>query len=415
VTTRLRVAVASDIHADANIDEPRDSYVRTEPPRRQAFSNPLRDLIRFVDRERITADILLCPGDMTNRSDNTGKLYAWMALNELADALQADALYATPGNHDLETHSPVPDPTAALRTLSPSYPTRDAARDDLFWRDGYCVVEDPVSRFVILNSCLGFPSHPGAAADEVEINEYKVALDRGAFLESTQIALENDFSSWPHKPVNVLMTHHHVAEHEKRHLFKDTYGPMGRGDELLGLLDRYPGTGRWLVVHGHKHVPLIANASGGSASTPIVMSAASVGGKLWHPIVSVTRNQFHILEFHVETVLGLPDLRGVCESYMWGFGDGWGIAANTQAGLPAMCGFGVSHDHRDLARRVASLLSPADEIVKWDLVVEHVPEITYQSHRDLLLLDDALADLGFVVVPDRRGRRRQLVRTDDDD
>ncbi len=85
--TVLRVAVVSDIHADAALDEPRDSYVRTEPPKRLALSNPLRDLVDFVDQTRLRADILLCPGDMTNRSDDVGKIYAWRTLNELADAL----------------------------------------------------------------------------------------------------------------------------------------------------------------------------------------------------------------------------------------------------------------------------------------------------------------------------------------
>lgn len=415
MSAHLRVAVASDIHADGGFDEPSDSYVRTEPPQRSAFSNPLRDLIRYVDKERIRADILVCPGDMTNRSDNVGKTYAWSALNELAEALRASTLLATPGNHDLETHSPSPDPSGPLRTLSPSYPTRDALRDASFWRDGFCVVEDETSRLVILNSCLAFPVHPGHSAAPEEVEAYNVALDRGAFPEVTQIELEELIPSWEYRAVNLLVTHHHVAEHEKRHLFKDTYGAMVRGDELLGMLDRYSNAGRWLVIHGHKHVPLIANASGGSGTTPIVMSAASVGGKLWHPIVSVTRNQFHILEFHTDAVLGLPDMRGICESYMWGFGDGWGAASSVQAGLPAQCGFGVMCDHRDLARRVVRAMPAEEPLAPWGALVAQVPELTYQGHRDLVLLDEALAEFGFLVVLDRKGRRRHLVKAAEDE
>lgn len=115
----LRVAVASDMHADGALDEPSDSYVRTEPPERLAYSNPLRDLIRFVAAKKMMrADVLLCPGDMTNRSDDLGKMYVWRALNELAEALGAEKLYAAPGNHDLETHTPVPDPAAVLKNLT---------------------------------------------------------------------------------------------------------------------------------------------------------------------------------------------------------------------------------------------------------------------------------------------------------
>jgi hypothetical protein len=191
---------------------------------------------------------------------------------------------------------------------------------------------------------------------------------------------------------------------------------MHRGDELVEILDRYDNAGRWLVIHGHKHVPLLVNAAGNSAGTPIVLSAASLGGKLWHPIVTVTRNQFHMLEFHTDTVPGLPDLRGVCHSFMWGFGTGWSVSSDVQAGLPAACGFGITHDHRDLARRVDSnMTASGSEISDWADVVAAIPELTYQGPRDFNLFERRLEELRLQVVRDRNGRRRRVVRVDDDD
>ena len=133
---RLRVAVVSDIHAAS--DAPDDTYVATEPPVSEPKQHPLADLLLLARHDQnVRADILLCPGDLTNRSDDAGKVYGWRMLNELADALGAQRLIASPGNHDLQTHLPVADPAQVLKNFTPSYPSREPHADEEFWRDGF--------------------------------------------------------------------------------------------------------------------------------------------------------------------------------------------------------------------------------------------------------------------------------------
>lgn len=390
---KLRVAVFSDIHADVQSS---DTYVMAEPPNSLENEQPLADLLSFIESRPLQADVVLCPGDLGNRSNDTGKAYGWKILNKISERLGASLLVASPGNHDLQTHERVPDPAALLKNLSPSYPSRDESRDLAFWDAGLQIVEGEIFRIVNLNSCASFPEHPGVFEGQSEQKQYFSALDRGAFSAQQQAKLEHFLSTASPKSVNILMCHHHPVEHERRQLFKDTYGAMSRGSELIEVLEAAAHCGRWMIVHGHKHIPLLSGF-GNSANSPIVFCAASVGGKLWHPIVTVTRNQFHVINFEISPSLGLSKFRGTIESYMWGYGAGW-VPAQPLSGLPAYCGFGVLHDHRDLVDQVVAYMSErALEFERWGTLIAAIPSLKYQTPTDFKLFEAALASAGMVL------------------
>lgn len=410
--TILRLAIASDIHADQWADgESKETYVKVQPPASPQNEHPMADLLRFVADRGLVADFVVCPGDLSNRANDLGKSYGWAQLHELASAMGGARVIATPGNHDLTTRDPVPDPAAALKNLAPTYPTSDAALDAEFWDSGFTIVDGEDFRILVLNSCYDYPPHPGADATPDQIDDYRSILDRGGFPEELQINLESRLATLDAKSVNIALLHHHPVEHERRQVFKDTYGPMRRGLDLIRVLDEHPNAGRWFVIHGHKHVPRIVTAAGDSANAPVVMGAASLGGKLWHPIVTVTRNQFHIVEFHLSHETGLTPMRGTIASYMWGFGAGWSISSRRNCGLPPECGFGPTTDHRALAELVAvHLTANVIEFERWDHLTDTIPALRYQSPRDFDMFEEELMGQGIVLVRDRQERVLQAAR-----
>lgn len=405
---RVRFAVLSDIHADTTVN--RDTYVSAEPPPSTPRQQPMADLLGFIEsRDDLKVDSVLCPGDLSNKSSDQGKLYGWSMLQRIAAALDAESVIATPGNHDIETHRHVPDPAAILKTLAPSYPTGVPAVDAGFWARGFALVESEHYRVLTLNSCYNFPVHPGTFGDDEEERRYKAALDKGSFSEQMQTELTTVLAGLDEKAVNILLCHHHPLEHQLSEFFKDTYGPMDRGGELVDMLDHATNCGRWTVVHGHKHVPQLSVA-GYSANSPILFCSASLGGQLWHPIVTVTRNQFHILEFEIDRAPRLARTRGTIRSFMWGYGAGW-KAAQDMSGLPARCGFGMIHDHRDLADRVVTFMRDnALEFVRWEALSIEVPELRYQGPRDMELFDEHLSVLGYTLQRDRHGNLLEVAR-----
>lgn len=407
--TSLRVAVLSDIHA--SVDAIDDTYVLVEPPARPFNEQPIQDLLRFVAATRLKADILISPGDLTNRSDNVGRQYAWTKLHELAREMGANHLFAAPGNHDFTTHDPVPNPSAGLQLLDPSFPSGDRTTDSRFWTDGFLIVENELFRILIVNSCVDAPSHPGPAAGPEEMRRYKSALDRGRFPERVQTALESRLAQLEGELLNIAVVHHHPIEHESRSIFRDSYGPMDRGHELLRVLEECVSSGRWFVIHGHKHVPRLISSLGGTANAPLLLGAASIGGKLWHPVVTVTRNQFHIIEFELDQRPDLARLRGSVESFMWCFGDGWKVASRSGAGLPPRCGFGQVINHRVLAQSVHSHIDELGvEYVRWDSLAMSLPAVLYQSPRDFELFERELTAFGYVIERDGNERIRRVAK-----
>lgn len=405
----LRVAVVSDIHAD-EIDA--DTYAICEPPIPLRSEHPLSDLLAYVNSCALRADIVLSAGDMTNKANEAGVSYAWGRIQALAAALHAHAVYGSPGNHDLITRSPTAVRDVYLKLLSPSFPTNDIIANKRFWDEGFVIVEGSGYRMLILNSCAGFPPHPGPLARPSELEAYHLELNRGHFDIDLERRLEDALSGLPYRSINIALIHHHPAEHQALQKMQDSYGPMHRGSEFINLLENVSDTGRWMVVHGHKHVPMLRTVSGMTSGSPIILCAASLAHKLWHPVVTVTRNQFHIIEFHCEPREDLADMRGQIESWEWGYGIGWKPAAELRSGLPARAGFGEVRDHRVMARAISrAIVDSGHSYLSWEETVDRVPPLGYLGPQDIESLLAKLDEINIAVSYDRGHRLVQFAQS----
>jgi Calcineurin-like phosphoesterase len=393
MTGIFRVAVMSDIHAGELAHK--DTWVIAGPPDSEPKENPLRDLVDFVEASGLKADLLVTPGDLGNRAHDGGRVYGWRELQTISAELGTDGVVGTAGNHDVVTRSPTPDQAQFLKLLTPRFPTLDENAANSYWREGF-YLDDRDARFRILNinTCADFPQHPGPNASEAEAGEHVLAVERGSISTDRLRAIRKQISALVEKPVNIAILHHHPVEHARRAYFRDTYGPAANGDALIQLLEDATGTGRWMIIHGHKHIPDFT-VDGGTAHSPLVLCAGSLGGKLWHPINTFARNQFHIVEFELERILGRPRTRGVVHSWSWSYGTGW-RKAPPETGLPAEFGFGSPHDPVDLADQVASILNrEGSEFARWRDVVESIPLVAYIGHKDFDLFTDRLSSLDF--------------------
>jgi 3',5'-cyclic AMP phosphodiesterase CpdA len=404
----LRIAVLSDIHADEDGGE--DTHVVTEPPMSSPKENPLRDLEVFTRGQAVQADLLLTSGDLANKASARGRIYGWNLVQAIGANLGVSDVIATVGNHDVVTREPSIDPAQDLKLLVPAFPTSSKDFNEEYWQMGFYLDDsNPYHRVLNINSCADFPLHPGAGGSVEDNFAHVAAIERGRATPERIAAILDRLEPLEEKPVNILLIHHHPAEHARSAMFKDTYGPMANGDELLGALEAFPSIGRWMVIHGHKHIPDFT-VNGGTSYSPLVLSAASVGGKLWQPISTATRNQFHVVEFELDRIVGTPRTRGSVYSWSWSVGAGW-IPAPDQTGLPARFGFGAVVDSSDLADQVVMKYeSVADEIVNWKDIVDAIPLVRYQAPKDFIVFEASLEHSGLALQRDRDQTVRQIAR-----
>jgi predicted phosphodiesterase len=411
VTASIRIAVVSDIHA-SELDGD-DSYVASQPNDLQRGTEPLRDLLRYVRTHEIKADYLMCPGDIANKADAIGLAHGWRQLHLLARELGA-ALIAAPGNHDIITHAESADSRAHLKQLLPSFPSGNIDADELFWRDGWLLHEEPDHRILVIDSTSEFPRYPITGTSDPSIwAPYSEAIERGSFPTHLAPQLDDLFDALAPK-INIALVHHHPQEHQlKRHL-KDGYGPMRDGDSLIDLLSRHPEMGRWLVIHGHKHIPQLSAATGTTSNGPLMLCAASLGAKLWAPVNTVARNQFHLLTVSNQEPDIIGAVRGIVDSYHWGFGEGWQRSERRGAGLPASSGFGHGGDFRETVQRVRlSIEDTGAQYISYSDILASTPELPYMPPADFDLVEAELDRLGYEFARGRDDRIMQLFRRAD--
>lgn len=406
--TDLTVAIVSDLHATEAPSRSSLIYARHNHLLRN--EDPLIDLMQRVREYGTRADLLLVPGDITDRADSIGLEYGWVQLHQLATALGATIL-SIPGNHDLVTHDAVVDPRVGLKSLIPSFPSGEKLHDRDFWKQGWAIVEKPGYRVLLLDSTYTFPPYPTTGRTDPDTwSAYELALNRGGFDESQHAGIEDYLRTAEHK-LNLAMVHHHPIEHQLRSAFQDSYGPMQRGGELVELLTSYPKAGRWLLIHGHKHIPQLVNSVFTSSNGPVVLCAASLGAPIWSPLSTVTRNQFHVVRVSDSRTSSIGPLIGEILSMMWCLGEGWIEPPPKGAGLPLRTGFGSMIDHRVIANRCAEYFrSTAQPYCTIGEIAAAVPELSYMTPRDFSFLEDELDEINLIFSRDRHQEVQQLSR-----
>ncbi len=360
----LRIAVISDLHAfsdSATAVAP--SHLDINRPKNQRGKHPISGLKHVIEERKLSADILLCPGDLGDKADKKGIEYAWGAIQEIGQALHSGHIVGTSGNHDLDSRYKLTgyDPQEFLKQLMPPYPFSDHVKNESYWARHFALHDGDNYRLLVLNSS----AYHGGAPKEI---------DHGRVADNSIAEMEATLAQLSPKNVNVLLCHHHPLEHVDFEA-KD-YEAMEGGQRLLHVLGsgKY---GQWLVIHGHKHHPKLEYASG-AGDSPVILSAGSLCAVIYSTLQTLARNEFHIVTLDINEVKRFG-LVGRVLSWDWAFGDGW-APSRPGSGLPNQCGFGFRTDLKVLADRIAGNLQ--GEFAEWRSVRDAIPEVDFLIPQD---------------------------------
>ncbi|MFV8628715.1 metallophosphoesterase family protein [Ralstonia pseudosolanacearum] len=371
-------ALLSDLHAAPKISDPKGTEVKlySDGDSFAQHENPLSSLYALITREKLTADFVVCPGDMTNRADAGALKFVWDELHKLRECLGAQQVIATVGNHDVDSrsHEVGTIPREALMRLVPRFPIPDDALADHFWAHGYFLTTIGRVRFLVLNSSW--------------LHEHRDELERGAVTAYTLEKLRQDLDSNPAAEFNVAVCHHHPHVHSDLNLGGDI---MLNGQKLLDVLSA---NATWLVIHGHKHHPKIELAQG-EFQRPIVLACGSFSGRLEGANATVSRNYFHIVR--VENFGEDAELRGVVESWHWVSGLGWESYGNANSTFPSRLGFGFEGSLQPLVRAVVESMG-THQLKRWDEMLVLQPDLAHLTPRKLAALCSALESKHSIVV-----------------
>lgn len=393
----VKLVVISDLHYRKHPNQ----EVRPAAASRGAGDyDPVAAFVDTLRSDGVSADYVICPGDITDRASPDGLKFGWERLKEIKGVVGARHLIAATGNHEVCSRDDDPvheragnseasvDPLGMLQSL-PDYPSshwNGSDRSWVYWGRGYEFIDDGVALFLLINSSH---FHPTMRANEFE---------RGRISDQTLKRLSDEIgekTASSDAKVFIAVLHHPPVSHES---LQHDLGriEMFNGSRLVEILDRsgYP----WLILHGHKHAGRLVMAQGAGCQ-PIVFAAGSIGADLvGHQAGLYTKLQGYVLTIDLSDG-PLHTLRGNVVSYAW-VDNKWGLATAPRHGIPTGCGFSSpSINVNDLAGRLRSgVIEKGLDYLKLSEMKAEVPELRYLMPGQVELFRGAVQRLGGVFT-----------------
>jgi len=393
-----RIAVITDLHymLDTTV---KPTTFRPQMANGQAL-DPIEKLGDFLLANNIKADMLLCPGDITNHAAHDAFVKGWANLKILRDKLHATELIAVTGNHEVRSRASdlmkivgiveeTVDPVGMLQSIEdyPALFSENPEKRWIYWGRGYEIIEDNDIAIVLINSCH---FHVTMQANEYERGKISQVVLDSFKKRATELASTKKFRI-------VLMHHHPISHHDMEGAGQiDMYN----GSKLMDILNE--SYNDWLIIHGHKHDPRLIRSQG-SATQSVVFSAGSFGAALTGALATKTKNQFYILDLESnENASGTLEMRGRIESYYWSSTE-WRPAIEEEHGLPNGCGFANNVNIDDIATKVRDYLKTiSGSFIKWAEICEIFPELNYLMPFELKKLKYVLNRLKVNLGGDSR-------------
>lgn len=348
-------------------------------PDRDPKLSPFTGLAQLISDEQLSVDILMCCGDITDKGHPAALRYGWRALEALKGRLGAILTVATVGNHDIDSryeYSEYDARGAVLDLAEPLFPVNDAHLANEYWARNFCVLEAGNYRLVLLNSAA---YHGTARADAPAVSGRVAEYFHGRVSSRTVARLNEYLSQAAPKNLNILLCHHHPARLDAlAHL--DPSEMLG-GQMLIDALSE-PDRGRWLIVHGHRHVARIQRPGGAALNAGCLVFCAGSFGKVLPPAWP-SSNQFYVLELHTDPrqAHGLG-MAGEFRAWSWTRGQGW-QRAGFRENLPGRGGFGFLGEMADLASAISTAMDASGQgFVRFDEAVRDVPHLRFVAPGD---------------------------------
>ncbi len=373
------IVVISDLHVG---DLARSSDLSRPASANDKPDGFIDEFARYVKEAGIAPDLLLIPGDITNRAHPVEFHVAGQAIERLANALGLTFpgdVVIVPGNHDVnwKSVSQFPDDSTAYSTRSRYDPLRfeDWPFDRMMASGNRHLCEAPYfavySKKDWLVVAFNSSSHDGPLSSP-DKEHFGLAPD--ASLDALKDELE---SLGPRgQETRVFLVHHHVVPRDERARDQRDPSLLVNSSDLLDLLGKYSFD---LVIHGHKHVPALSTHVTASNVPLTVFGAGSFSATISPVNAGPIQNYFHSVEVDGRhptegTVMGRV------RSWAYVIPEGWQKGVSV-LGIDHVYPYGCHLPPAALVSRVHAIVTqqfrPGHEFVEWRDVMAAVSELDY--------------------------------------
>ena len=375
----FRIAVMSDLHCRL-VSDSDDSFLTVGALRTPACNHPVQALLQLIESQKLVADALLVPGDLTNKICLEGFSQAWDLVLEVGNALDTDEIIPVLGNHDVDSkkiHNA--DAVYFARFLRPGFPFNKDGASATFFSDGSAVLNlQKKLDLILVNSVIDHNDE--ATAKRGDFNAGRIEL--------LKARLKKELKA----PMKMCMLHHHPILHTGPYL--DSRDVIPNGDALIEALKD---AGCRFILHGHRHHPRLVTMDGttifgaGSFSANLGKYGSSVG------------NLFHVIELDES-----QPHRGRIFTWTFQLTKGWSQAHREFSGFPYSAGFGATASIdaivTTLARLAKAKVAINEHSIPEEDVIAAIPEIPFltpSQYKDLAL---ALPKQGMKLLDADHGR-----------
>ncbi len=353
----ITIAVASDLHCHAQSKEGQESFLIAGARRLPAQRHPTEALLRLRKEHKLTANLVICPGDLANRVCEAGMSQAFADLQALKKEFEAEELLCCLGNHDVASRGGEAgsDPFKLARELAPGFPVSDNDSKEKLESSGFCLSHHANDVSILLvNSVIDHRDKESAFRGTFDDSRLS-ALD--AYLASKSCELGN---------IRFAVMHHHPILHSFANY--ESSDVLQNGDAILDVLVKH---GFLLTIHGHRHEPRLTNHSVKSGNATIF--AAGSFSAILHKLGSVTRNMFHLIDIEGDKYA----LRGRIRTWEFNFGIGWSPTSFKSGGFSPCQEFNTHARPLSAANIVEAFSSFEKPVVTRNILLQKLPDLTY--------------------------------------
>jgi hypothetical protein len=361
----MKFCIISDLHCRylQNPNEKIDTFLISNRPRIPVSRHPVAAFLQLVDKERITADVLICPGDLGDKADEQGIISSWGFLEEIKLKIDAKILIGVPGNHDINSRrNDQKEPFQFIKSFHPDFPLKDDISRTSFWEKAFCFHQHDDVLYLLFNSVHDHSNEENA----------KYSCIKPEILEQMRATYDSK-TEYRDVPYKIALLHHHPIHHSDINNWRGS-DIVDKGDNLVSLLNEL---GFQIMIHGHKHQPRVVEYN----SFPILAcgsfsSFANLNG-------TGISNMFHLLELQPSS------RKGTISSWEYDVLNGWQQNLNKQ--FPPKIGFGTSISIPELANKVDEIFSShSRKTMLYEFILEEIPELQYIIPEKLIQLNNLL-------------------------
>ncbi len=349
-----------------------------------------------MKRERIGADYLFIPGDISDSAQPDEFILASEVISEISNFLQVplDKIVSVPGNHDVDW------------TVTTNYPHdqsgfRRAQRYQPL-QQNECIFRQIMANGV--GNLLEFPyftiwefddllvvGYNSSWQDSPEIPTHHGEISSGS-LDEIQSNLDKIDTS--HTRLKIFLVHHHPVQYSDPIPNEPDFSAMTNAENLLTLLRTKQFD---MLIHGHKHSPRFQSLSIDSGFPLAILCAGSFSRQLDTRWSGHVNNQFHLI--HVdERDDATKCIAGYVDSWTYLSGSSW-MSSQPQNGIIHRAPFGTYVQPNQLASTLRPIIEQelnAKEFVSWDDLISVIPYLAYlPTERTVEVLDNLASELGY--------------------